>query len=290
MINISQWDIMCDYMENVKLLKEKLEEADYIAVGAGSGLSASAGLSYDGKRFTENFSPFITKYRLNDMYSASFYPFPTQEEKWAYMAKHVLINRYRINENGLYSRLYNLLKDKNYFVLTTNVDGMFEKSGFDSKRIFATQGDYKYLQCKKACHNKLYNNESIINAMVSQTTDCKIPTSLIPKCPVCGGDMELNLRCDSYFIQDRYWYECAKRYNKFISNSRHGNILLLELGVGFNTPGIIKYPFWHITYLNKNATYVCINYGDAVCPDEIIQQSICINEDINKIINDLLIN
>ena len=202
---------MCEYINQIQNLKTKINEADYIVVGAGSGLSASAGLTYGGERFSKHFRPFIEKYSLTDMYSASFYPFPTREEKWAYMAKHVLINRYNVNENGLHSNLYKLLKDKDYFVLTTNVDGLFERAGFDTNRIFATQGDYKYFQCKKACHNKLYYNEDAIKSMVAHTKDCKIPSSLIPKCPVCGGEMEINLRCDSYFVQDEYWYECAKR-------------------------------------------------------------------------------
>lgn len=277
-----------NFCHNIHMLKDKIEHADYIVIGAGSGLSTSAGLTYDGKRFTDNFQPFIDKYGITDMYSAGFYPYLSSEEKWAYWAKQVLINRYEIAENGLHKKLYELFKDKNYFVLTTNVDGLFEKAGFDTNRIFATQGDYKYFQCKKACHNKLYYNESQIRAMVAHTKNCKIPSFLIPKCPVCGGEMEMNLRCDNYFVQDKYWYECAGRYDKFIKKAKHGNVLFLELGVGLNTPGIIKYPFWQMTYENKRATYACVNFGNAICPSEIKEQSICLDFDIKQVIDNLI--
>ena len=277
-----------DFWHNIHMLKNKIEHSDYIVIGAGSGLSTAAGLTYVGKRFTDNFQPFINKYGITDMYSAGFYPFPSAEEKWAYWAKHVLMNRYEITENGLHKKLYELSKNKNYFVLTTNVDGLFEKAGFDTNRIFATQGDYKYFQCKKACHNKLYNNESQIRTMVSHTKNCRIPSSLIPKCPVCGGEMEMNLRCDNYFIQDKHWYDCAERYEKFIRKSKQGNVLFLELGVGLNTPGIIKYPFWQMTYENKNACYACINLENTICPAEIKEQSICLDFDIKQVIEALL--
>lgn len=264
-----------------------IDAADAVVIGAGSGLSTAAGLTYAGKRFEEHFSEFIQKYRMTDMYSAGFYPFDTQEEKWAYWSKHIYYNRYDITPLKVYTDLFDIVRNKDYFVLTTNVDAQFVNAGFSEKRIFATQGDYGKLQCAHACHKKLYDNEKIVREMLERQENCKVPTALVPKCPVCGGDMEVNLRCDQYFVEDDKWHEAAHRYDEFLKAHDKKQVLYLELGVGMNTPGIIKYPFWQMTYKNKNAFYICINKGQAWTTSEIKNQSITLDADIAEVVSNI---
>lgn len=266
--------------EQIDRLKIEIENADAIVIGAGAGMSAAAGFSYSGERFEKYFSDFHKKYGFSDMYSGGFYPYETLEEYWAWWSRHIWINRYATAAGKPYTDLLNSIKDKDYFVLTTNVDHQFQLAGFDKKRLFYTQGDYGLWQCSKACHNKTYDNEETVRKMVSEQKDMKIPTELIPKCPVCGAPMTMNLRCDNFFVQDQGWYAAAERYEDFIRRHKDLRILFLELGVGANTPVIIKYPFWQMTARNPNATYACVNYGEAAAPSEIAKQSICINADI----------
>lgn len=264
--------------------KKKLESADAIVIGAGAGLSASAGFTYSGKRFKDNFPDFIEKYGFKDMYSAGFHPYGTLEEYWAYWSRYIFINRYQDAPEPVYDNLYKLVRDKDYFVLTTNVDHCFQKAGFDKRRLFYTQGDYGLWQCSKPCHNKTYDNESEIKKMVSQQKNMRIPTELVPHCPVCGAPMSMNLRADDTFVEDSGWKKAAARYRDFIQRHKGRKILFLELGVGGNTPGIIKYPFWSMTAENPKAAYICINYGEAVCPKEIEEQAICIDGDIGEVL------
>ena len=273
--------------EQIERLKTEIENADALVIGAGAGMSAAAGFSYSGERFEKYFSDFHKKYGFSDMYSGGFYPYETLEEYWAWWSRHIWINRYAVTAGKPYTDLLNSIKDKDYFVLTTNVDHQFQLAGFDKKRLFYTQGDYGLWQCSKACHNKTYDNEETVRKMVSEQKDMKIPTELIPKCPVCGAPMTMNLRCDNFFVQDQGWYAAAERYEDFIRRHKDLRILFLELGVGANTPVIIKYPFWQMTAQNPNATYACINYGEAAAPSEIAKQSICINKDISKVLQDL---
>ena len=275
------------YLEQIDKLKKEIENADAIVIGAGAGMSTAAGFSYSGDRFEKYFSDFHKKYGFSDMYSGGFYPYETLEEYWAWWSRHIWINRYAITAGKPYMDLLNIIKDKDYFVLTTNVDHQFQLAGFDKKRLFYTQGDYGLWQCSKACHNKTYDNKETVYNMVSEQKDMKIPTELIPKCPVCGAPMTMNLRCDNFFVQDKGWYAAAGRYEVFIKRHKNLHILFLELGVGANTPVIIKYPFWQMTAKNPNAIYACINYGEAVAPSEIAKQSICINKDISKVLQDL---
>ncbi len=277
-----------DYWDSLKELKEQIENADAIIIGAGAGLSTSAGLEYDGKRFYDNFSDFAEKYGLQDMYSAGFYPFETLEEYWGYWSRHIYLNRYQAIPNRVYDDLLSLVKDKDYFVLTTNVDHCFQKAGFDKKRLFYTQGDYGLFQCSKACQQETYDNETQIEHMVEQQKDMKIPTDLIPYCSHCGAPMTVNLRIDGTFVQDNGWYKASERYSDFLRRHENLHVLYLELGVGNNTPVIIKYPFWNMTSKNKNSVYACINYQEAYCPPQIEKQSICIQADIGKVIHDLL--
>ncbi|MGN0611493.1 MAG: SIR2 family NAD-dependent protein deacylase, partial [Ruminiclostridium sp.] len=263
--------------DSIKRLSDEIRAADAVLIGAGAGLSASSGLAYDGERFERYFGDFREKYGITDMYSGGFYPFETLGEYWAWWSRHILINRYEAPVGKPYGDLLKLVFDKDYFVLTTNVDHQFQKAGFDKKRLFYTQGDYGLWQCSKACHGKTYDNEAAVRKMTELQTDMKIPDELIPKCPVCGAPMTMNLRCDDLFVQDEGWYAAAKRYEDFVSRHSDRHILLLELGVGFNTPGIIKYPFWQITAHNPKATYACINLGECYCPTEIQSRSVLID-------------
>lgn len=277
-----------DYLEKIEKLKQEIETADAIVIGAGAGLSASAGMSYSGERFEKNFADFQEKYGIQDMYSGGFYPYDTLEEYWAWWSRHILINRYEAGVGKPYCDLLELVKKKDYFVLTTNVDHQFQMAGFDKERLFYTQGDYGLWQCSRPCHQKTYDNEKMVRQMVSQQKEMKIPTELIPKCPVCGAPMTMNLRVDGTFVEDEGWHAAAGRYNEFIRQHKEEKVLFLELGVGANTPGIIKYPFWRMTVENPKAVYACVNYGEAFCPGEIEERSICLNMDIQKFLEDIL--
>ena len=272
-----------DFSAKIDLLKKAINEADTIVIGAGAGLSTSAGFTYSGERFKKSFSDFSKKFGITDMYSGGFYPFPDDETFWAWWSRHIYYNRYVDIPKPVYSELLRLVRDKDYFVITTNVDHCFQKAGFDKERLFYTQGDYGLFQCSEPCHQKTYDNEETVRAMLEQQKDMRIPTELIPHCPVCGKPMTVNLRSDDSFVEDEGWHRAAKRYADFIDTHK-GKILYLELGVGFNTPSIIKYPFWRMTKNNPNATYACINFGEALCPEEISKQSILIDGDIGDVI------
>lgn len=273
------------FSTQIERLKNAIETADSILIGAGAGLSAAAGFTYDGARFRKYFADFQQKYGFHDMYSGGFYPYETPEEYWAYWSRYILINRYVPAPKPVYDALFSLVRNKDYFVLTTNVDHCFQKSGFDKKRLFYTQGDYGLWQCREACHNKTYDNEETVRQMAAEQKDLKIPSKLIPKCPVCGEPMTMNLRCDDKFVQDEGWYTAANRYADFVRRHKDRHILFLELGVGYNTPAIIKYPFWQMTVKNPKAVYACINCGEAVYPKEIEKQTISIDADIGKVLN-----
>lgn len=273
------------YEKQMEQARAWIKEAEVILIGAGAGVSTAAGLTYSGERFTDHFAEFIEKYGaeyMPDMYAAGFYPFPTQEEKWGYWSKHSMINRFLPPAMPLYQKLYEMVKERDYFVLTTNVDHQFQKAGFEEERIFATQGDYGNIQCEKGCHPKVYEAEELFRRMDRERTGCRIPSCLVPKCPVCGGNMTMNLRSDQYFVEDETCHEAAGRYEAFLRKLKQKRSVLLELGVGFNTPGIIKYPFWQMTAENPNTVYVCINKGEAFAPGEIEERSICINGDMGE--------
>ena len=275
------------YSEEVKRLKSEIKNADAVLIGAGAGLSTAAGFIYDGENFRKHFGDFGDKYRFDNMYFGGFYPYETQEEFWAYWSRYIYLNRYTATENGTYKTLYDIVKDKDYFVLTTNVDHQFQKAGFDKNRLFYTQGDFGLFQCSEPCHQKTYDNEKIIKQMVELQKDMRIPTELIPKCPKCDKPMTTNLRSDNKFVQDEGWYKAAERYEYFVRRHESLHILYLELGVGYNTPVIIKYPFWQMTAKNPKAVYACLNFGEAAIPNEIEKQSICINGDIKEILEEI---
>ena len=286
---------------SVERLRQALSDADAVVIGAGAGLSAAAGFTYSGERFEECFSDFERKYGFRDMYSGGFYPYNTQEEHWAYWSRYIWINRYQDAPKPVYDDLLKLVQGKDYFVLTTNVDHCFQKADFDKKRLFYTQGDYGLFQCSEPCCQETYDNESIVRKMLEAqgyvigadntlsvpegvTPKMAIPSELVPRCPHCGRPQTQNLRCDDSFVEDEGWHTAAERYSNFLRTREGQKILFLELGVGFNTPVIIKYPFWQMTAKNPKAVYACVNQGQAACPREIEKQAVCIDTDIGDLI------
>lgn len=284
---------------------EALNGADAVVIGAGAGLSTSAGFVYGGERFRRYFSDFEKKYRFRDMYSGGFYPYDTLEEHWAYWSRYIYVNRYMNAPKPVYDKLFELVKDKDYFVLTTNVDHCFQKAGVDKKRLFYTQGDFGLWQCSKPCHDKTYDNRDVIVRMLEAqgyeiaengeltlpegvSPKMSVPSELVPHCPVCGAPMTMNLRSDDTFVQDDGWYRASQCYDDFIRRHEGTRVLFLELGVGMNTPVIIKYPFWRMTAQNPNATYACINYGEAYAPEEIRKQAVCFNGDVGTVLEEIM--
>ena len=275
---------MNDKLELIKKLKLSIEKSDYILIGAGAGLSVSAGFSYDGERFDKYFSEYKDRYGLTDMYSAGFYNYHTLEDFWGYFSLLVYVNRYDIPADETHLNLLEIIKNKNYFVITTNVDGRFEEAKFDKEKLFKVQGDYSLFQCSLPCKQETFYNEKEIREMVKSRKDLKIPKELIPKCPHCGRNMSMNLRCDNTFVQDDNWYYSMDRYKKFLDESKNKNILFLELGVGYNTPAIIKYSFWDMALKNENSIYASVNLNDSYVPDNLKERSICIESDISNTI------
>lgn len=311
--------------EKLERIREVLERAEKVVIGAGAGLSVAAGFTYTGERFHKYFQDFIDRYGFRDMYAGGFYPFPTLNEHWAYWSRYIYVNRYMNPPKSVYEDLYRLVKDKDYFVLTTNVDHCFQKAGFSKERLYYTQGDYGLFQCSGPCHDKTYENGETVRAMAEaqgfriaqggglrvstgslrkagddprQTVgglyvpegialSMEVPDELIPYCPVCGKPMSMNLRADDTFVQDAGWYLAAKRYDAFLEKCMDKRTVFLELGVGYNTPGIIKYPFWQMTAQNSQAVYVCVNLGEVCTPTEIRERSVCIDADIGKVLEQL---
>lgn len=277
-----------NYSEQIKRLHAALQECEAVVIGAGSGLSTAAGYTYTGERFQKYFADFANKYGIRDMYSGGFYPFPTQEEFWGYWSRYIFINRYMDAPKPVYEKLLRLVADKDYFVITTNVDHCFQKAGFAKKRLFYMQGDYGLFQCSEPCCRKTYDNEISIRKMLEEQKDMRVSTELIPYCPICGKPMTMNLHCDATFVQDDGWYRASQRYKEFLEQHKDLKVLFLELGVGMNTPAIIKFPFWHLANEWENGTYACINLGEAYVPEEIEAKSICINEDIGIALQKLI--
>lgn len=253
-------------------------------IGAGAGLSAAAGLTYSGPRFEAHFADFIQKYHFRDMYSAGFYPYSSLEEYWAYWSRHIYWNRYDQPVGQPYRQLLELAQGKDYFVITTNVDHCFQLAGFDKRRLFYTQGDYGLWQCSLPCHQSTYDNEQTVRCMVQQQQGLRVPTALVPRCPLCGRPMAMNLRCDDTFVQDEGWYAAQQRYSDFLRRHQGQNVLFLELGVGENTPVIIKYPFWRFTLDNPNALYACVNMAQSYAPPQLGTRAVCIQGPIEAIL------
>ncbi len=274
---------MIDY-SNIKKL---IHEADAIVIGAGAGLSTSAGLDYGEKNFKEHFPELVEKYHMTDMYTSSFYPFKTEEEKWSYWAKHIDY-LYNVEAKETYQKLYHLVKDKNYFVITTNVDGQFLKAGFDPHKVFEVQGSLAKIQCAVACHQKCYDDLPLVKEMLQKDKNCQIPTSLVPKCPRCQENMEVNLRKDAYFVEDDHWHELNQSYERFLNDNKEKNLLLIELGVGFNTPSIIRFPFEKMASAWEKTHLIRINEKNIDPVLEITEKSLLIKEDCHQWITKIL--
>ena len=289
--------------EQLSRLKDEIANADAIVIGAGAGLSTSAGLTYNGERFNRYFYDFAQAYGIRDMYAGGFYPFPDEETRWAWWARHIYYNRYIDAPKPVYPKLLNLVKNKDYFVVTTNVDHQFQRAGFDKKRLFYTQGDYGLFQSVNFENQHTYDNEAwVTKAMMAQGFEkdangvfqvpesgiaMRIPTELIPKCPADGSDVVMNLRADESFVEDAGWHRASAAYADFLRRHESLHVLYLELGVGANTPVIVKYPFWQMTMTNEKAVYACVNYGEAFCPKEIEGRSICLDGDIGEVLTEL---
>ncbi len=290
--------------DETKRLRDALGQADAVVIGAGAGLSVSAGFTYEGKRFWQYFADFAEKYDFHNMYTGGFYPYETLEEHWAYWSRYVYINRYMDAPKQVYQELYDLIRDKDYFVLTPNVDHCFQKAGFDKHRLFYTQGDYGLFQCSGPCHQETYENEEMIRQMVEaqgyviaadgtltlpqgRAPKGKIPSELVPHCPKCGRPMSMNLRADDTFVEDEGWHRAAERYSDFLRRHQNMKVLFLEVGVGYNTPGIVKFSFWRMTAENPRAIYACVNLREASAPKDIADRSICIDGDIGEVLKKL---
>lgn len=273
--------------EILNKIKDYINNADAIVLGAGSGLSTASGYIYSGKRFMDNFKYMYDLYGYKDMYSAGFHNFKTKEEYFGYYAKFVILNRYSDIGLDLYKKLYKIVENKNYFVITTNVDHLFQKSGFSKDRLFYTQGDYGLFQCSKPCLNITYDNEKQIRVMYNSLINNKIPSSLISRCPNYNRVMTFNLRSDDTFVENEGWHKAKDRYEKFINDNKNKKILFLELGVGYNTPVIIKYLFMRLTYMLDNARYVAINNSYDELPLEIKDKGIYLNANLEDVITKL---
>lgn len=277
------------FSKQIDKLRAALDASDAVVIGAGAGLSTAAGYTYSGKRFEKFFGDFAARYGFTDMYSGGFYPYDSLEEYWAFWSRYIMCNRYDPVPTPLYEQLLSIVRDRDYFVLTTNVDHCFQRAGFDKQRLFYTQGDYGLLQCSKPCCQETWDNEELVRHMVADQQDLRIPSALVPHCPHCGAPLTMNLRADDTFVQDKGWYTAANRYQDFLRRHSNMHILFLELGVGGNTPVIIKYPFWQMTAKNERATYVCVNLGEAVAPTEIANRSILIDAGAERVIEALAV-
>ena len=277
-----------NYSDKIERLRDAFDAADAVVIGAGAGLSASAGFVYTGERFEKYFSDFAARYGFRDMYTGGFYPYAAPEEYWAYWSRYIYINRYMDAPKPVYEALLALVRDRDYFVITTNVDHCFQKAGFDKERLFYTQGDYGLFQCSTPCRQETFDNETVIRQMMERQKEMRVPAELLPVCPHCGKPMTMNLRSDNRFAEDEGWHRAAGRYENFLQTRRGQRILFLELGVGYNTPGIIKYPFWHMTAENPQAVYACVNRGDAGAPCELRGRAVCLDADIAETLKALL--
>ena len=279
------------YAEQIERAAKLIRGADYVLIGAGAGMSTAAGAEYGGKFFEENFAEFQKIYGrgpyMRDMYSAGFYPFPDQESKWGYWAHQALLAGIDLDVTPLHKTLLDALKGKKLFLLSTNADRQFEKAGLSAEQVFATQGTYDRIQCKRGCHPKTYDATELFRRMERARQNGKIPGELVPKCPVCGGDMEMNLRVDDCFVEDEDWHAAEERFSRFLSECINGKTVLLELGVGFNTPTIIRFPFEKLTRQHRNISLVRLSRSKAMVPASLGKRAVGINADMAQSIADL---
>lgn len=280
---------MNSFNERIRIAREKINEAGAVVIGAGAGLSAAAGLDYSGPEFKKEFADYIEHYHFHDLYSSSFYEFPSEEERWARWARHIDYARFRPEAFPLYSELLELVKRRNYFVITTNVDAQFRKAGFDPSKIFEVQGDYGLMQCAVGCHPKVYSDKDTVGEIIKHSHDLTVDRQYVPVCPVCGGNMDVHVRKNQFFVQDEDWDKAAKNYETFMNRyAEKGKVVLLELGIGFNTPTIIRYPFEQITYRNPEATLIRLNSEYPHGPRETAAHTISFTENMEQVVKAML--
>lgn len=272
------------YSERISFLRQAVQEADHIIIGAGSGLTTAAGIDYAGDDFRREFAPWIERYGFTDLYTSSFHPFETPEEYWAYWAKHIWFSRYRTGATELYKTLLHRFPEA--FIVTTNVDAQFELAGFPTERIFATQGDYRWFQPASGSPKTLVDNREWVFSVLPLIHDCRIPTEMIPSMPD-GSPASLNLRVDDTFVEDFHWHQQAHRYTDFVHRATQNNLLLLEFGIGYNTPGIIRLPFEQMAQRFPHTTLIRFNRDN---PEPYIEDMLsftAFTEDIATVINQL---
>lgn len=280
---------MNSFSDRIKAAREKIEEADAVVIGAGAGLSAAAGLDYSGREFRKEFADYIGRYHFPDLYSSSFYDFPTEEERWARWARHIDYARFRPGAFPLYCELLELVRGRNYFVITTNVDAQFRKAGFDPSKIFEVQGDYGLMQCAAGCHPKVYSDKETVEKILRHSHNLTVAPEFVPVCPVCGGNMDVHVRKNQFFVHDENWNRAAESYEKFMDRyAESGKVVLLELGIGFNTPAIIRYPFEQIVYRNSNAALIRLNSEYPNGPVETASRTISFTENMQEVVKALL--
>ncbi|MGN0267042.1 MAG: SIR2 family NAD-dependent protein deacylase [Lachnospiraceae bacterium] len=276
------------YESEINKLKDQIRKADAVIVGAGSGLSTSAGYDFGGERLKKHFGDFVEKYGMTNMYTGCFANFASREERWAYWSRWAWINRYEPIPKDTHKKLLQLLAGKDYFVLTTNIDHTFQRSGFPKERLCYTQGDFGLFQCSKPCHTDTYDNKEVLQQMQAQEQNMRIPTELIPLCPRCGAEMDFNLFWDDTFVRDKGWHIAHNRYIYYLEQHQKGKILYLELGVGFNSPGVIKMPFWNMAAQNPDSVFASVNLTLPCYPLTLQKRSIVLQADIDRVISDLL--
>lgn len=272
------------YSERISFLRQAVQEADHIIIGAGSGLTTAAGIDYAGDDFRREFAPWIERYGFTDLYTSSFYPFETPEEYWAYWAKHIWFSRYRTGATELYKTLLHRFPEA--FIVTTNVDAQFELAGFPTERIFATQGDYRWFQPASGSPKTLVDNREWVFRVLPHIHDCRIPTEMIPSMPD-GSPASLNLRIDDTFVEDFHWHQQARRYTDFVQRASQDKLLLLEFGIGYNTPGIIRLPFEQMAQRFPHTTLVRFNRDNPEPYIEDMPSFAAFTEDIATVINQM---
>lgn len=272
------------YSERISFLRHAVQEADHIIIGAGSGLTTAAGIDYAGDDFRREFAPWIERYGFTDLYTSSFYPFETPEEYWAYWAKHIWFSRYRTGTTELYKTLLHRFPEA--FIVTTNVDAQFELAGFPAERIFATQGDYCWFQPASGSPKTLVDNREWVFRVLPHIHECRIPTEMIPSMPD-GSPASLNLRVDDTFVEDFHWHLQARRYTDFVHRASQDNLLLLEFGIGYNTPGIIRLPFEQMAQRFPHTTLIRFNRDNPEPYIEDMPRFTAFTEDIATVINQL---
>lgn len=273
-------------LSQAELLIELVDEAEAIVIGIGAGMSAAAGFTYVGKRFTDAFPDFISKYRFFDMLQASLFEYEDLQEYWAFQSRFSLLNFFDQPVGQAYLNLRKIIKGKNYHIITTNADNAFYAAEYDMDKVFRIQGEYGLWQCVNHCHQQTYQNEALIREMVEKQSHMKVPKELVPYCPKCGAPLEVNKRTiEKGMVEDSHFHEQKHRYEQFINDNNGKKVLYLEIGVGHTTPQLIKQPFQQMTEDNEQALFVTMNQKDYFIPRNIRSRTIRLDKDIAEILH-----